>query len=62
MKYMTSIAAVRFTGKGMELDHLPIRIEADNCKEANEKALEMALERWPKDEGWSGHDAVSILR
>ena len=62
MKYMTSIAAVRFTGKGEELDHLPTFIEADNRKEANKKALEIALQRWPKSEGWSGHSAVSVLR
>jgi len=62
MKYFASIAAISITGKGMELDHLPIHIEADNRKEANKKALEIALQRWPKDEGWSGHSTVSLLR
>ena len=62
MKYLASIAAVRYSGKGEELDHLPIRIEADDHKEADQKALDEALQRWPKDEDWQGHDAVSILR
>jgi len=62
MKYFASIAAYKFTGQGMFLDHLPIRIEADSHDEADKKALEIAKEKWPKSEGWSGHDAVSVLR
>ena len=62
MKYLASIAAVRYSGKGEELDHLPIRIEADDHKEADQKALEVAKMRWPTEEGWSGHSAVSVLR
>ena len=62
MKYFSSIVAVRYSGKGEELDRLPIRIEADDHKEADEKALEIAKMRWPKDEDWQGHDAVSVLR
>ena len=62
MKYFASIVAVCFTGKGMELDHLPIHIEADSHNEADKKALDEALKKWPKSEGWSGHDAVSVLR
>ena len=62
MKYFASIAAVRFSGKGEEIDHLPIRIEADDHDEADKKAPEIALQRWPKKEGWQGHSAVSVLR
>jgi hypothetical protein len=62
MKYFASIAAYKFTGQGMFLDHLPIRIEADSHDEANKKALDEALEKWPAKEGWQGHDAVSVLR
>ena len=62
IRYLASIVAVRFSGKGMELDHLPITIEADDHDEADQKALEIALQRWPKSEGWSGHDAVAVLR
>jgi len=61
-KFMASIAAVKYSGKGEELEHLPIFIEADDHKEADEKALEIAKMRWPKDEDWQGHDAVSVLR
>ena len=62
MKYFASIVAVRYSGKGEELDHLPILVEADSHDEADKKALDEALQKWPKSEGWSGHDAVSVLR
>ena len=61
-KYTASIAAIHSSGKGMILDHLPVRVEAESANEANEKALEIAKQRWPADEGWSGHSAVSLLR
>ena len=61
-KFVASILAVRYSGKGEEIGHFPIFIEADNQKEADEKAKEIALQRWPKAEGWAGHNAVSVLR
>ena len=61
-KYIASIVAIRSNGQGMKFDHLPIRIEAESANEANEKALEVAQKRWPAEEGWSGHSAVSLLR
>jgi len=61
LKYIASIAAVHASGKGMFVGHLPVRIEATDYKEADQKALEIALQRWPKEEGWTSHDAVSLL-
>ena len=61
MRYITSIAAIKSNGQGMFLEHLPVRIEAANAKEADEKALEIARQRWPTEEGWTSHDAVSLL-
>ena len=61
MKYITSIVAIKSNGQGMKYDHLPIRIEADSTNEANEKALEIARQRWPAEDGWSDYHAVSLL-
>ena len=61
MKYITSIVAIKSNGQGMKYDHLPIRIEADSTNEANEKALEIARQRWPAEDGWTSHNAVSLL-
>ena len=61
MKYTASIVAIKSNGQGMKYDHLPIRIEADSTNEANEKALEIAKQRWPAEDGWSDHSAVSLL-
>lgn len=60
MKYIASIAAIKSNGKGMFVEHLPVRIEAESYKEADRKALEIALHRWPKEE-WEAHSAVSLL-
>ena len=62
MKYITSIVAIKSNGQGMKYDHLPIRIEADSSDEADEKALEIARQRWPAEDGWYDHSAVSLLR
>ena len=61
MKYIASIVAIKSNGQGMKYDHLPIRIEANSTNEANEKALEIAKQRWPAEDGWSDHSAVSLL-
>lgn len=61
MKYIASIVAIKSNGQGMKYDHLPIRIEADSTKEADEKVLAIAKKRWPEDEGWTSHNAVSLL-
>ena len=61
MKYTASIVAIKSNGQGMKYDHLPIRIEADSTNEANEKALEIARQRWPTEDRWSDHHAVSLL-
>ena len=60
-KYITSIVAIKSNGQGMKYDHLPIRIEAESTDEADEKALEIAKQRWPTEDGWSDHHAVSLL-
>jgi len=61
VKYTASIVAIKSNGQGMKYDHLPIRIEADSTNEANEKALEIARQRWPTEDGWSDYHAVSLL-
>ena len=61
MKYITSIVAIKSNGQGMKYDHLPIRIEAESAKQADEKALEIARQRWPTEDRWSDHHAVSLL-
>jgi len=61
MRYIASIVAIKSNGQGMKYDHLPIRIEADSTNEANEKALEIARQRWPTEDGWSDYHAVSLL-
>jgi len=61
LKYIASIAAAHASGKGMFVGHLPVRIEAESIDEADKKALEIALQRWPTEEGWTSHDAVSLL-
>ena len=61
MRYITSIAAVKSNGQGMFLEHLPVRIEAKDNKEADEKALAIAEKRWPIEDGWEAHSAVSLL-
>ena len=62
MRYTASILAIKSNGQGMKFDHLPVRIEADSTDEANEKALAIAKQRWPTEEGWTSHNAVSLLR
>lgn len=62
MKYLFSIAAIHSSGKGMKLDHVPIYVEVNSVKKANEAALEVARKRWPVTSGWAGHSAVSLLR
>jgi len=61
MNYIASIVAIRSNGQGMKYDHLPVRVEADSTEEADEKALEIAKQRWPAEDGWSDHSAVSLL-
>ena len=62
MKYIASIVAIRSNGQGMKYDHLPVRVEADSTDGADEKALEIARQRWAAEDGWSDHSAVSLLR
>ena len=61
MRYIASIVAIRSNGQGMKYDHLPVRVEAESADEADEKALEIACQRWPTEDGWSDHHAVSLL-
>jgi hypothetical protein len=61
-KYVASIVAVRYSGKGEEIEHLPIFVEAGDHDEAGEKALEIALQEWPVKEHWQRHSAVALLR
>ena len=61
MKYIASIVAIKSNGQGMKYDHLPVRVEAENAQQADEKALEIARQRWPTEDGWSDYHAVSLL-
>lgn len=61
MRYITSIAAIKGNGQGMKLSHMPVRVEAESREEANERALEIAKQRWPTEDGWSDYHAVSLL-
>ena len=62
MTFDVAIAAARFSLKGMEMDCLPLIITAGDHKAANDKAIDTALQRWPKKEFWTAHTSAAVLR
>jgi len=61
-QFDASIAAARFSGRGMELETLPVTVSGANHDEAAERALEIALRQWPKGEHWAQHAACAMRR
>lgn len=55
IEYTAAITAVKFDGRGMVIDCLPVTVEATDAETADAEALRLALERWPKGEYWCGH-------
>ena len=60
--YIAAIVAVRFDGKGMELECYPVTLQASSRQDAERMALEEAGRRWPVSEFWGGHSATARLR
>ncbi len=65
--YAVSIIAFRFrpdllpdgrVREGSYAEHLPGILMGENILSAAERSKALALERWPKGEGWYGHQAA----
>ena len=57
-KYLGSIVAVRFTGKGMELGTAAVRLQAENIEDALAAAELLAVSKWPPGDFWGNHSAA----
>lgn len=55
--YVLSVAATRFSGKGMELECGVVWVQAQRSKDALDVALAIARDTWPRNKFWNAHTA-----